>query len=247
MKTAAAACLASAVAASVVSAYILPGRYIIRKAEERTATGRTAYMEGEARFSKDLLADPAPARLYFASPDRFRGEFTLKDGKLLVLFSRGAGHATGPASFNLEVLKPWIFLPALLFVSAAAPGEKPSGDLAATLESRGINTSAASYGRFFGRIVFILGDRPAGGQALAGEAWIDKEKFSLVRLVLPYVSGKAKTSHEILLSGFGKEDYSDYFPSAIEIRSADKVLLYIDVEDARLNPSLSDAIFEWTK
>jgi hypothetical protein len=93
-----------------------------------------------------------------------------------------------------------------------------------------------ALGRLGGRVAWVVGGRP---QDARPQAWVDKQRLELIRLVAPL----AGAERDVRLLDFGSPVGGDTFPRAVELWSGGHLEARFITEKLTLNPKSPDALF----
>jgi hypothetical protein len=152
-------------------------------------------------------------RTWFLSPDSMRNEVELPEGTRIHLMTakkrkvHEPGNATKASSTQPDLIRHFL----------AAGGSLERGDLARRLESdlksMRVNLDVVSYGRFDGRVAYVIGAKP--WESDKPQVWLDKDSLLLLRIMMP--AGQSGTSsRELRLLGYGSPEGGSWFPKVIE-------------------------------
>jgi hypothetical protein len=123
----------------------------------------------------------------------------------------------------------------------ATIGERPTGatperTYADAFGHLGVALNEVHFGRFAGRIAYVVGGRPADAKPLA---WIDKQTYQPIRLV----SGPAGALVDVRLLDYGSPAGGDWFPRAVEVYKGADLQARFTTEKASANPKVADSLF----
>jgi len=123
----------------------------------------------------------------------------------------------------------------------ATIGEHPTGatpehTYAEAFGHLGVSLTDVHFGRFAGRIAYVVGGRPAEAKP---EAWIDKQTYQPIRLM----SGPANALVDVRLLDYGSPAGGDWFPRAVEVYQGADLQARFTTEKASANPKVADSLF----
>lgn len=106
-----------------------------------------------------------------------------------------------------------------------------------------VDLDRVSYGRFQGRVVYIIGAK--SGELDKPQIWLDKDSLLLLRVIQlrPTPNGEGKLRHDIHLSGYGSPEGGNWFPKVVEVWRNGELHKRSVTREVERNPNLSDDLF----
>lgn len=154
------------------------------------------------------------------------------DGKLL---TRVTGQADKTSKAGIDVL-------AEVMTVSSSQDETPAAQrLIAQLKGLGINTEVTSYSRFDGRVAYIVGSKP--WETDKAQVWFDKDLLVPLRLVTFQKEGSATVKVDTRWLGWGSPVGGSWYPQAVEVWRADKLVRRTVTEDLERNITVDTALF----
>lgn len=131
------------------------------------------------------------------------------------------------------------------FLAGGAPldNREMSQRMLEDLRSLDVNLDRVSFGRFQGRVVYIIGAK--AGELDKSQIWLDKDSLLLVRLIrpLPNTKGTEQPLQDIRLLGYGSPEGGNWFPKVVEVWRGDELRKRSVTREVNRNQKLSDKLF----
>ncbi len=245
---------AAAIAVALpAAAYILPVRAILRHMGERRVAlsldsldvSGTLQAEGDlaGRLASAAGAEASggrfalPARFQMKVPGRCRLEVAPQDvpeaERPFVAVRGGRIGGQGPLA---EARAAVALVRAACALLATATAGDASGSYTAQLAHHGVALGDAAFGRFDGRIAYVVG---GPGKEDRAKLYVEKDGFQPMRLV----SSEGGSLEDVRLLGWGSPAGGDWFPRAVEVWEGDALRIRFTTERAAANPKLPEVLF----
>ena len=221
-------------------AYVLHGYHLLELMRKEMGTARSLEVIQKLTIQESVLPTEAVAvqeTLSYRFPVAFRSEFTSPAGEHIQIYSNGRAltvvdrRIVSDTESELDHYKD-IFL----------------YDTRELLKNRlsqlGVAADVSSVGRFKGRIGYVLGAQYP--DETVPQLWLDKETFRPMRWLLkPASAGNLSEAIEVRYDDWRKVS-SIWYPERIEFYQGDRLMRRMQVQRTRVNPKLSDRLFDLT-
>ncbi|MGB5616456.1 MAG: hypothetical protein WBM78_06430 [Desulfobacterales bacterium] len=219
-------------------AYVLHGYHLLELMRREMGTARSLEVIQKLTIQESVLPTEAVVvqeTLSYRFPVAFRSEFASAAGEHIQVFSNGRAltvvdrRIVSDTESELEHYKD-IFL------------YNTRELLKNRLSQLGVAADVSSVGRFQGRIVYVLGAQYP--DETVPQLWLDKETFRPMRWLLkPASAGNLSEAIEVRYDNWRKVS-SIWYPERIEFYQGDRLLRRMQVQRTRVNPELSDRLFD---
>jgi outer membrane lipoprotein-sorting protein len=219
-------------------AYVLHGYHLLELMRREMGTARSLEVMQKLTVQENILPTETVAMqetLSYRFPVAFRSEFTSAAGEHIQIFSNGRAltavdrRIVSDTESELDHYKD-IFL------------YNTRELLKNRLSQLGVAVDVSSVGRFQGRIAYVLGAQYP--DETVPQLWLDKETFRPMRWLLkPASAGNLGEALEIRYDDWRKVS-SIWYPERIEIYQGDRLLRRMQVQRTRVNPELSNRLFD---
>ncbi len=193
------------------------------------APGGTAVVEGGAERSWLTTSGRVRREL---ETDKGRTTEVRADGRLL---TQSTGQADKTTKTGLDVLAE------IMTVSSSTEEGKAAQRLIAALKSAGINTEVTAYGRFDGRVAYLVGSKP--WETDKPQLWLDKDLLVPLRFVTFQKEGAGTIKVDMRFSGWGSPVGGSWYPQTIEIWRGDTLVRRTVTEDIERNIAVDASLF----
>jgi outer membrane lipoprotein-sorting protein len=221
-------------------AYVLHGYHLLDLMRREMGTARSLEVIQKLTIQESVLSAEAVAvqeTLSYRFPVAFRSEFVSAAGEHIQIFSNGRAltvvdrRIVSDTESDLDHYKD-IFL----FNTREL--------LKNRLSQLGVAAEVSSVGRFQGRVGYILGAQYP--DETVPQLWLDKETFRPMRWLLkPAAAGTPSEALEVRYFDWRKLS-SIWYPERIEFYQGDRLLRRMQVQRTRVNPELSNRLFDLT-
>jgi len=221
-------------------AYVLHGYHLLELMRREMGTARSLEVIQKLTIQESVLSAEAVAvqeTLSYRFPVAFRSEFVSAAGEHIQIFSNGRAltvvdrRIVSDTESDLDHYKD-IFL----FNTREL--------LKNRLSQLGVAAEVSSVGRFQGRVGYILGAQYP--DETVPQLWLDKETFRPMRWLLkPAAAGNPSEALEVRYFDWRKLS-SIWYPERIEFYQGDRLLRRMQVQRTRVNPELSNRLFDLT-
>jgi outer membrane lipoprotein-sorting protein len=221
-------------------AYVLHGYHLLELMRHEMGTARSLEVIQKLTIQESVSPTEAVAvqeTLSYRFPVAFRSEFTSAAGQHIQIFSNGRAltvvdrRIVSDTESELDHYKD-IFL------------YNTRELLKNRLSQLGVAADVSSLGRFQGRIAYVLGAQYP--DETVPQLWLDKETFRPMRWLLkPASAGNLSEAIEVRYDDWRKLS-SIWYPERIEFYQGDRLLRRMQVQRTRVNPELSDRLFDLT-
>ncbi|MGA8020862.1 MAG: hypothetical protein WCA42_18490 [Desulfobacterales bacterium] len=221
-------------------AYVLHGYHLLELMRREMGTARSLEVIQKLTIQESVLSTEAVAvqeTLSYRFPVAFRSEFVSAAGEHIQIFSNGRAltvvdrRIVSDTESDLDHYKD-IFL----FNTREL--------LKNRLSQLGVAAEVSSVGRFQGRIGYVLGAQYP--DETVPQLWLDKETFRPMRWLLkPAAAGNPSEALEVRYFDWRKLS-SIWYPERIEFYQGDRLLRRMQVQRTRVNPELSNRLFDLT-
>jgi outer membrane lipoprotein-sorting protein len=219
-------------------AYVLHGYHLLELMRREMGTARSLEVIQKLTIQESVLPTEAVVvqeTLSYRFPDAFRSEFASAAGEHIQVFSNGRAltvvdrRIVSDTESELDHYKD-IFL------------YNTRELLKNRLSQLGVAADVSSVGRFQGRIGYVLGAQYP--DETVPQLWLDKETFRPMRWLLkPASAGNLSEAIEVRYDNWRKVS-SIWYPERIEFYQGDRLLRRLQVQRTRVNPELSDRLFD---
>lgn len=221
-----------------VFSYVLPAEQILSFMMKGSGAAHSFQI-----FQKAVVYHPDPAAgmqeydevLYYLHRDRFRCEVSAPGGEQFSVASPGGALVVMDGAIVSEARPPFdYFKDVLLYLK--------KDEIVRRLASSGVDLGIVSFGRFKGRIAYVVGARYPDESV--PQIWIEKETFRPLRYVV--------TGRGVMGGGVEEVEYADYttlddkrwYPGRILFfRNGRLAKMYV-LKSGRVNPDLPDEWFD---
>lgn len=225
-------------------AYILPATSLMRQyvVSRRKFAIKDLTLDLELSFNEDSSDSQSfEGRFYFMDGGDMRMAVTDENGQTMLLVEHNKLRQTNAADRIFSKFPQKDIFVSLLF----AGGEKNDQTLnrmASALKSNSIDLDKQSYYRFDGKVVQMVGAKPADKDA--SQIWIYKEN-GIPAFYKLNTTGFDNQNHlyEVFLRGWGSPETGNWFPAEIEYRCDGHHLVTISVQKAQKNTNLPASLF----
>lgn len=234
--------------AGTSSAFRPSSRWLIQQAvsAQMERKVKTLHVEQEATLfgipeaPRGLRAEE---RTWLRNPGDLRNELDLPAGTRVVLRTAKKQKVNEPAgSRRLDVDMPDLVRN---FLAGGAPldNREMATRMLGDLRRLDVNLDRVSYGRFQGRVVYIIGAK--SGELAKAQVWLDKDSLLLVRLIrpLPTPDGAPVVLQDTRLLGYGSPEGGNWFPKVVEVWQGDELRKRSVTRDVNRNKKLSNKLF----
>jgi outer membrane lipoprotein-sorting protein len=226
------------VTASPAHAYVLHGYHLLELMQREIGTARSLQVIQKLTVQESVLAAEALAvqeTLSYRFPGAFRSEFTSAAGEHIRVFNNGRSvrivdrHIVSDTESDLDHYKDiWLY--------------NTRESLKTRLTELGVAVEVSSLGRFQGRIAYVLGAQYP--DETLPQVWLDKETFRPIRWLLkPASAANPGAALEVRYADWRKAS-SIWYPERIEFYQGDRLLRRMQVQQTRVNPEFSAALFD---
>lgn len=207
---------------------------------------RTLKVEQEA-VVYDLETAPkgfvAQERTWFFAPARMRNELELPGGVRTLVITPKQQLLKEPGKPDRVLKKsPSVFV---RFLGGGPPLERAelADQLLDDLKKMHVDLDLVSYGRFDGRVAYVIGAKPY--ETDKPQIWLDKDALLLLRVieVEPGAGEKRKLRREIRLLGYGSPEGGNWYPKVIERWENDTLVQRSVTRAVERNEPLDEALF----
>ena len=221
------------------NAYIMEGQAVLKQMLQKLGTANTLLVSQEIVFFTGMGQDNRfvlDETLRYVFPDVFRSDILTENIQRVHLLSPDGvltvtdGKAETGAETRFDAYKD-----ILLYRSQKMLEEK--------LPLLGIDISLVSLGRFQGKKAYVLGAEYPDKSA--SQIWIEKDTFTLLRLVIAGKSAHKKGKKPLEIR------YADWcqtggilYPMRIEFYQKDEMVREVHVRNIEVNPHFPDALFD---
>jgi outer membrane lipoprotein-sorting protein len=219
-------------------AYVLHGYHLLELMRREMGTARSLEVIQKLTIQESVLPTEAVAvqeTLSYLFPVAFRSEFASAAGEYTHIFSNGRAltvvdrQIVSDTESELDRYKD-IFL----FNTREL--------LKNRLLQLGVAVDVSSVGRFQGQIAYVLGAQYP--DETVPQLWLDKQTFRPMRWLLkPASTGNLSEAIEVRYDNWRKVS-SIWYPERIEFYQGDRLLRRMQVQRTRVNPKLSNRLFD---
>lgn len=220
------------------NAYVLQGPHLLELMAQNIGKTESLFVSQQLALYDDSFKDGSielKEALKYIFPGKFRSDVVSKNGKRIHVVSKGRSLTIidGKTVASRETIFDR-YKDIILYNSRSALMQK--------LVRLGINTSVASLGRFENKPVYILGAQYPDESV--SQIWISKETFRPFRWIISTErSNGLIDSLEVRYSKWRKIR-KIFYPMHIEFYQDDQLVRIIKVNEIKVNPSISEALFD---
>ena len=195
---------------------------------------------------RGLVADE---RTWFLAPEGMRNEVELPEGprvhivtgKRRIVQEQGKAQPAGRGRQSL-LTDPMV----VHFLAAGPPIDRAplTERLERDLKALKVDLDVVSYGRFDGRVAYIIGAKP--WETDRPQVWLDKDTLFLLRVVQvePGAGEGRVLRRELRLLGYGSPEGGSWFPKVIEEWEGERLVKRSLTREVDKNEPLDKALFE---
>ena len=219
-------------------AYVLHGYHLLELMRREMGTARSLEVIQKLTIRESVLPTEAVAvqeTLSYLFPVAFRSEFASAAGEHIQIFSNGRAltvvdrRIVSDSESELDHYKDIFLYNTRQLVKNR-------------LSQLGVAVDISSVGRFQGRIAYVLGAQYP--DETVPQLWLDKETFRPMRWLLkPASAGNLSEAIEVRYGDWRKLS-SIWYPERIEFYQGDRLLRRMQVQRTRVNPKLSNRLFD---
>ena len=219
-------------------AYVLHGYHLLELMRREMGTARSLEVIQKLTIRESVLPTEAVAvqeTLSYLFPVAFRSEFASAAGEHIQIFSNGRAltvvdrRIVSDSESELDHYKDIFLYNTRQLVKNR-------------LSQLGVAVDISSVGRFQGRIAYVLGAQYP--DETVPQLWLDKETFRPIRWLLkPAPAGNLGEAIEVRYDDWRKVS-SIWYPERIEFYQGDRLLRRMQVQRTRVNPKLSNRLFD---
>ena len=219
------------------NAYVLQGPHLLELMAQNIGKTKSLFVSQKLALYDDSFKDGSielKEALKYLFPEKFRSDIVSKNGKRIHVVSKGRSLTIidGKTVASHETIFDR-YKDIILYNSRSALMQK--------LGHLGINTSVASLGRFEDKPVYILGAQYPDESV--SQIWLDKETFRPFRWIISTERSNGRIdSLEVRYSKWRKIR-KIFYPMHIEFYQDDQLIRTIKVDEIKVNPGISDALF----
>jgi len=219
------------------NAYVLQGPHLLQLMAQNIGKTKSLFVSQKLALYDDSFKDGSielKEALKYLFPEKFRSDIVSKNGKRIHVVSKGRSLTIidGKTVASHETIFDR-YKDIILYNSRSALMQK--------LGHLGINTSVASLGRFEDKPVYILGAQYPDESV--SQIWLDKETFRPFRWIISTERSNGRIdSLEVRYSKWRKIR-KIFYPMHIEFYQDDQLIRTIKVDEIKVNPGISDALF----
>lgn len=219
------------------NAYVLQGPHLLELMAQNIGKTKSLFVSQKLALYDDSFKDGSielKEALKYLFPEKFRSDIVSKNGKRIHVVSKGRSLTIidGKTVASHETIFDR-YKDIILYNSRSALMQK--------LGHLGINTSVASLGRFEDKPVYILGAQYPDESV--SQIWLDKETFRPFRWIISTERTNGRIdSLEVRYSKWRKIR-KIFYPMHIEFYQDDQLIRTIKVDEIKVNPGISDALF----
>ncbi|MGA8242676.1 MAG: hypothetical protein WB818_19035 [Desulfobacterales bacterium] len=221
-------------------AYVLHGYHLLELMRHEMGTARSLEVIQKLTIQESVSPTEAVAvqeTLSYRFPVAFRSEFISAAGEHIHIFSNGRALTVVDRRIVSDTESEFDHYKDIFLYNTREL-------LKNRLLQLGVAADVSSVGRFQGRIAYVLGAQYP--DETVPQLWLDKETFRPMRWLLkPASAGNLSETIEVRYDDWRKLS-SIWYPERIEFYQGDRLLRRMQVQRTRVNPELSNRLFDLT-
>lgn len=184
-----------------------------------------------------IVVDSAPEKLILAWPGKLRRELETSAGLTIELRADGKATVIQPGKAPASTRAGVDLLTEMMTSSSGADVSSTSRQWLGDLKALGVNPEIVSYGRFDGRVAYLIGSKP--WEEGVAQVWLDKDLLVPLRVV----SKVGGVLVDLRYLGWGSPVGGAWYPQTVEIWRDGVLVRRTTTENLERNEPVAAATF----